>query len=269
MPIVRGVDASEDVYPILVDANGRVYVILHDPASVARGDTTAAYPDGLAVFGWRASNAAYLELPSARYNDSDDNKGYQIVPVTPMTSERVEGTKITDGTTTALVDPDLEALLTVPIEHNLVHDGVVFSCFHSFLLTAAATSKWLHVKVPATHIAHMRFRFMSEAKIDYYVYENPTLTNDGTALTEFDINRVTANASNVDVFHTPTITNVGTMIDNGMIGTNGFLTDTGGSISPMRDWVFNASESYLIGANNNDAAAKDIVIQLSWYEEEV
>jgi len=174
-----------------------------------------------------------------------------------------------DGTNDIEVDPDVGGLLVTPIEHSLVADGVVFSCFYSFLLVAAATSKWLHVKVPATHTCHIRWRFMSEAKIDYYVYENPTLTNDGTALTEFDLNRTTANASNVDVFHTPTVTNVGTMIDNGMIGTSGFLFDSGGSVSPMEDWIFKASESYLIGANNNDAGAKDIVIQLVWHEQEV
>lgn len=174
-----------------------------------------------------------------------------------------------DGTSDIEVDPGVGGLLVTPIEHSLVADGVVFSCFYSYLLVAAATSKWLHVKVPATHTCHIRWRFMSEAKIDYYIYENPTLTNDGTALTEFDLNRTTSNASNVDVFHTPTITNVGTMIDNGMIGTSGFLFDSGGSVSPMEDWIFKASESYLIGANNNDAAAKDIVIQLVWHEQEV
>ena len=289
--VSSGAETNGRVHPILVDADGRVYVNLNSPAAVERADTTVTHPEGIGIFGKQHVNNQWTEMPVAVYTSTDANKGTWIIPVTPMTAEREEGVKIrdvagniqptgdatarplfvriTDGTTDALVDPDLGALLTVPIEHNLVADGVVFSCFHSFLLTPAATSKWLHVKVPATHIAHMRFRFMSEAKIDYYVYEAPTLTNDGTALTEFDINRVTANASNVDVFHTPTITAVGTMIDNGMIGTNGFLSDTGGSVSPMRDWLFKASESYLIGANNNDAAAKDFVIQLSWYEDEV
>ncbi len=176
---------------------------------------------------------------------------------------------IGDGTNNIEIDPDVGGLVVTPIEHSLVQDGVVFACFYSYLLVAAATSKWLHVKVPATHVCHIRWRFMAEAKIDYYIYENPTLTNDGVALTEFDMNRTTANASNVDVFHTPVITAVGTMIDNGMIGTSGFLFDSGGSVSPMEDWLFKASESYLIGANNNDAAAKDIVIQLVWWEDTV
>ena len=267
--VSSGVETTGEVHPILVDDDGRVYVIVDDGAgnTLPAGDAIARpifvkVTDGTEVWSIDGSNFGEVSVQLLQPD------GANTMPAGDATA-RPLFVRITDGTTDALVDPDLGALLTVPIEHNLVHDGVVFSCFHSFLLTAAATSKWLHVKVPATHIAHMRFRFMSEAKIDYYVYENPTLTNDGTALTEFDINRVTANASNVDVFHTPTITNVGTMIDNGMIGTNGFLSDTGGSVSPMRDWMFKASESYLIGANNNDAAAKDFVIQLSWYEEEV
>ena len=176
---------------------------------------------------------------------------------------------IGDGTNDIEIDEDIGGLLVTPIEHNLVRDGVVFSTFHSFLLTAAATSKWLHLKIPVTHNCHIRWRFMSEAKIDYYIYENPTLTNDGTAISTFDMNRVTANTANVLVYHTPTITNVGTMIDNGMIGTSGFLFDSGGSVSQMEDWILKGNESYLIGANNNDAGAKDFVIQLVWYEEEL
>ena len=264
-----GVDANADVHPILVDGNGRPYVVVDDGAgnTLPAGDAIARpifvkVTDGTEV--WSIDGSNYGEV-SVQLLQPD---GANTMPAGDATARPIF-VRITDGTTDATVDPDLGALLTVPIEHNLIHDGVVFACFHSFLLVPSATSRWLHVKVPATHYAHMRFRFMSEAKIDYYVYENPTLTNDGTALTEFDINRVTANASNVDVFHTPTITGAGTMIDNGMIGTTGFLSDTGGSVSPMRDWVFKASESYLIGANNNDAAAKDIVIQLSWYEEAV
>jgi len=174
---------------------------------------------------------------------------------------------IGDGTSDIEIDPDIGGLLVTPIERDLVRDGVVFSTFHTFGAVAAATSKWIHIKLPATHRANMRWRFMSEAKIDYYVYENPTLTNDGTAISVFDMNRSTANTSNVLAYHTPTISNVGTMIDNGMIGTSGFLADSGGSVSQMADWIFKADESYLVGANNNDAAAKDIVIQLVWAEE--
>lgn len=176
---------------------------------------------------------------------------------------------LSDGVNTVEVDPDIGGLLVTPIEHNLVSDGVMFSTFHSFLNVASATSKWVLFKTPVMYKAHVRFRFMSEAKIDYYVYENATLTGNGTAISTFDMNRETHNASNCLCYHTPTITNSGTMIDNGMIGTSGWLGDTGGSISQMADWIFRHDLNYLIGANNNDANAKDIVIQIVWFEEEV
>ena len=264
--VSSGVDTNENVYPILVDANGRPYAITDDGAGNTQpaGDCTARpiyvkLTDGVhdadITFSNRVLTMVYGLYPDATNRMPSGDVAARAICV-----------QLSDGVNPVEVDPDVGGLLVTPIEHNLVHDGVVFSCFHTFGAVPAATSRWLHVKVPASYVAHMRFRFMAEAKIDYYVYENPTLTGDGTALTEFDMNRVTANASNVDVYHTPAVTAVGTMIDSGMIGTTGFLADTGGSVSPMRDWMFKPSESYLIGANNNDAAAKDIVIQLTWYE---
>jgi len=269
MTVSRGVDSNADVHPILVDANGRPYVIVDDGA----GNTQPAL-DSMARRGYvqicDGGNVANVTGSSALqvYVSELYTDGTNRMPAGDAAARAI-CVQLSDGVNPVEVDPDIGGLLVTPIERNLVGDGVVFSCFHTFGAVPAATSRWLHVKVPASYVAHMRFRFMAEAKIDYYVYENPTLTGDGTALTEFDMNRTTSNASNVDVFHTPTVSAVGTMIDNGMLGSSGFLTDTGGSISPMRDWIFKESESYLVGANNNDAAAKDIVIQLSWYEEEV
>ena len=149
--VICGVDSNKDVHPILVDANGRVYVNLYDPASVTQSDTVVTHPDGIGTFGRRDSTNAWREMPVAAFSDGNVNKGDWIVPVTPMTAEKEEGVKITDGTTTAKVDPDLEALLTVPIEHNLIHDGVVFACFHSFLLVPSATSRsvsYTHLTLP-------------------------------------------------------------------------------------------------------------------------
>ena len=98
--VSSGHDSSDEVHPILVDGDGRVYVILHDPASVERDDLVADFPKGLGVFGKSQTTFDWDELPIAYYTDPVGNKGRYVVPVTPMTSERLEGTKITDGTNT-------------------------------------------------------------------------------------------------------------------------------------------------------------------------
>ena len=121
MVLAAGADSNVDVHPILVDADGRPYVILHDPASVTQTDTVATHPDGIGTFGRRDLTNAWREMPVAAFSDVNINKGDWIVPVTPMTSEKEEGTKITDGTNTMGVNGANAALTTVL---GLLPDGV-------------------------------------------------------------------------------------------------------------------------------------------------
>lgn len=69
--------------------------------------------DGLDIVTWNNANASGLKgiivagrtaagnyarfIPVAAYNDTNADKGIYVIPVTPMTSEREEGTKISDG----------------------------------------------------------------------------------------------------------------------------------------------------------------------------
>jgi len=50
--------------------------------------------NGLAAFGLRVQGNALRMLPSALYSDSNANKGNTVIPVTPMTRELEEGTRI-------------------------------------------------------------------------------------------------------------------------------------------------------------------------------
>lgn len=50
-----------------------------------------------------------VSLPVAIYSDADSAKGTFVIPVTPMTSERLEGTKITDGVDTLALVPHYSA----------------------------------------------------------------------------------------------------------------------------------------------------------------
>jgi len=262
-----GVDSNVEVHPILVDADGRVYVNLYDPASVARGDTTAAYPDGLAIFGWRASNASYLEIPSARYNDIDANKGYQIVPVTPMTSEREEGTKITDGTTTAHIEPSAQAVTVSRAIHKRIEDSIQWNVSYLWGDVPAAGDRYLLLKVAATANPHIGITVMTEAKAEYWLYENPTITNDGTALDEISVNRQDVGVASMTTFRDTTTTALGTLLEIGMLGSPGKFLDIGGSAPTAGYWMLKKSTNYLFRIDNLDAAAKDLAVNVTWHEE--
>jgi len=64
------------------------------------GETFGATKGGIIALTIKQQGAQYLALRSAAYNDTLANKGLYVLPVTPMTSERLEGTKITDGVDT-------------------------------------------------------------------------------------------------------------------------------------------------------------------------
>ena len=101
----------------------------------------------------------------------------------------------------------------------------------------------------------------------YRFFENPTLTNDGTALAETCLNRQTLSTSGTTCFHTPTITTDGTLLEINLVGTaNTGVTDIGDTVTDRGYWVLKKDEDYLIKATNEDQAAKDICIAYVWHE---
>lgn len=267
MPVSRGVDTNEDVYPILVDADGRVYVILHDPASVSVGDTIAAYPDGLGIFGWRAANATWMEVPVALATDTDFNKSFRIVPVTPMTSEGEEGTKITDGTTTAFIEPSARAVTVSRALHKRIEDSIQWNVSYIWGAVAAAGDRYLLMKVGANANSHIGITITGEAKVQWWLYETPTITNDGTALDEISVNRQTVGVADTTTFRDTVTTALGTLLVTGFLGSSGRVFDVGGSAPTAGYWLLKKSTNYLLRIDNLDAGAKDLGVNVSWHEE--
>ena len=183
-----------------------------------------------------------------------DSSGRLIVP-------------ITDGTTTAYIDPVANSLITSRAVHRRIELSNQWVTSHYFSAVAAAASAYIHLKVSATKNAHISVQVMSEAKVTFRLFENPTTTGDGTAITRTAINRQTPTASTMTTFHTPTSSADGTELEVGMLGAAGKFSVMGGSIEAAGYWFLKKSEQYLVKVTNNDAAAKDIVISISWHED--
>lgn len=174
---------------------------------------------------------------------------------------------LTDGTTTAHIDPESEALTVSRAVHRRVLTSNMWITSYIKVALAAAGSFFLHLKVDATKNAHINFVVQTEAKVSYFLYENPTTTNDGTALTEVCINRQDVGVATMQVFRDPVITANGLLLETGMIGSIGHFTAAGGQADSGAYWLLKKSEEYLIRVDNLDAAAKDIAILLTWHEE--
>lgn len=195
-----GVDSNKDVHPILVDADGRPYVL------------------------------------------------------------------ITDGTTTAHIEPSAEALTVSRAIHKRIMESNQWISSYLWGDVPAAGDRYLLLKVAAGANAHISITVMTEAKSEWWLYETPTITNDGTAVDRISVNREDPSVSTMTVFRDTTTSALGTLLELGLLGSSGKFDDMGGSAPSAGYWLLKKSTNYLIRIDNMDAAAKDLAVNVTWHE---
>jgi len=174
---------------------------------------------------------------------------------------------LSDGTTNVIVDPESQSLSVSRAIHQRVINSNMWMCCYRKVALADSTSFHLHVKVGAAKNVHLVYNVFVEGKSEVYFTENPTLTNDGTELTEYNMNRETATAATATIYRDPAVTAAGTIIETSEIGQLGHFTAAGGQMDSGSYWMLKKGESYLIWVYNDSGAVSDVVIQTMWHEE--
>lgn len=98
------------------------------------------------------------------------------------------------------------------------------------------------------------------------VFQNPTLTADGTPLGQLQVNQLSTNTPKSTVFHTPTITADGTRIFRVLVNGGSTGNAIGGSSSPFQRLLTLPDTDYLIRGTNRAAGAQAIGINISMIE---
>lgn len=239
---VSGVDSSKNVHPLMTDANGNLKVIITDGTHEL--DITSSNKAITQVFGLYPDNTN--QMPS----------GDAIA--------RPIFTKITDGTYTLGLWENGGITAFTPVAYR-IRNSREFFCCHCFDDVADAADVFIHIKVDSTVSCHGNLIIEAEAKTKVFLYENPTTTDDGTALTELSMNRETLGTPVSDLFHTPTVGADGTLLECGLIGSAGKFTSSGGA-EVGAYWAFKPNEEYLVKMTNESGAAADICFKYRWHE---
>lgn len=155
------------------------------------------------------------------------------------------------------IDNLVKILPVLDAEHYQIHAGVFFSNRHFTTLGAAGSQDYL-IKVGASKNLHFKFEIGCEDGLRWYLYENPTITANGTALALFDHDRQAAATSTAAFYHTPTNSALGSLIDTGYIGANG-------SYRSEEEWILKKSEDYIIRLLDRGAGG-DVSFRPEWYE---
>jgi hypothetical protein len=168
--------------------------------------------------------------------------------------------------TIVLVDATLGALVTIDGAHKEVHDGKFFVVSRYYAAIAAAGVADMRVLVGAAKALHVTVSVAAGGNANVDIYEGTTYTANGTAVTIYDRNRTTANASTATSFHTPTVLVLGTDIFDGFCPGGSKQSAMGSVRSNGQEWIFKKSTDYLIRVTNVSAGNADYSIEVEWYE---
>ncbi len=171
-----------------------------------------------------------------------------------------------------MFDGYAHAVSTISVEHRLIHDGMLFSGVDRFTGLANAASRDYLLKVPAATYPHLREVewSLSDGPCDVYIYEGTTVSADGTEVPVGNNNRNSTNAALLGVYHSPTITDIGTAFPGpryipaaGAPGNQsaGSLTSSLGE-----EWILKPSTNYLLRVTNNSGGAIDGSLYGIFYE---
>jgi len=139
---------------------------------------------------------------------------------------------------------------TIEIDHFFTHAGATFSCSGNGIV-GSLSSRYYHIKTGANAVHLIHYDFVSTlANADVVLFENPTITDDGTPMAVHNKNRISGKTPTVQSFIDPTVTDDGTELEfDKMVGgkqSGGATFDEGGY-----EWVIPANSNYLLKYINN------------------
>jgi hypothetical protein len=177
--------------------------------------------------------------------------------------------RVQSGTNSLLGNPDVrvvdslgnvyedaipsKCMPTIEIDHFFTHAGATFSNSDTDTVIQATSKDFLIIS-PAANESHLiTFHFTStQANAEIVLYEEPTTTDNGSALTLFNKNRKSSNVAETQLFQDPTVTggSEGLQLEHDLIV--GGKQSGGSDFSETgEEWVLKANTKYLIRYNNN------------------
>lgn len=109
--------------------------------------------------------------------------------------------------------------------------------------------------------AEVYIKLSATGAFEYALYEDTTVSDNGTTLARRNRNRNHASiAPTVSTYHTPTVTNVGNLLDNELLA--GIL----GGAASGEHWDLKPSTNYLIRIINRAGSAQSMSIAATWID---
>ena len=157
--------------------------------------------------------------------------------------------------------------------HANTHAGIVFEAQHEGAAVTAGASIEMLIQLNARYPVHCKPFSKSEGPSELFLFEQPTFSAAGTAVTSYNRNRrAFAGAANTVVTHTPTTSNDGTQLTSSPVysPSGPGQTSAGGDTGGFSEWILREGYSYLLRlTNTHTVLAFDMWMGLVFYEQEL
>lgn len=182
-------------------------------------------------------------------------------------AEVVAAKIIGDSGNVAEVDGAAGGLVVQGMVHRMIHLGVLYEIGYVNEAVADNGVIELLITTAAAQPAHMRFIAAAGGDARVALFENPTVSNVGTGLSEINRNRNSSNTAVTAVTHTPTTSADGTqLMDHLLPGGSGFFATGGSAESSFEEFILKADEQYLFRVTNIAGSAQPVGASLTFYE---
>jgi hypothetical protein len=162
------------------------------------------------------------------------------------------------------------AMITViDTVHRRGHAGGLYSTSKLFPAVADSSTAEILLKLNSNLDWHIGFQVYVEGAATFEIFESPTITLDGAAVSLTNKNRSSSNVADGTAFSGPTISATGTSLETDYIpGGQGPHRSggSGGSGPRQQEWIFKKGLNYLLRVTNTSGSASDISIAAGFYE---
>jgi hypothetical protein len=164
-------------------------------------------------------------------------------------------------------DHDTGALITIDAVHAAVHTGDHFTAVYSATKNAAQSLDMCIITPDVDKEWHIIFTTSASDAGTLYLYKDSILADSGTAVTPANNNFNSATLPEATVGHTPTVTAVGTIVEQYNLGATSGPVRFGGTSSARNEYILKRNSKYLVRytATNNNTVISHI---MAWYEVE-
>lgn len=166
--------------------------------------------------------------------------------------------------------PQLPQYNVITHEHVLVHEGEFFQTCVLNTSVANTSAIQLLIQCAASKSVHLYVKLVAGGDALFQMYEGPTFSAAGDALTAHNHNRVSSKTASGVFTSSPTVSDNGTLMCQEFLagGTGQGNGATPGAVQGLatEQYVLSPGEDYLLKLTNNAGSNQPLQIIVAFYE---